>query len=957
MFRKIITYLLFISSFLFTILFFLLQGLTINSLSVPGVKITQLYIKLDKKLILDVEELVIKKQSNKKDSIRDIKKIINRLPIYLNYFKTIHIEKLKVDGNEFVIEINDDILFIDNKLLNIAAKPTFTKNRVTLDLYSLYLKDFDILLDGTVMLDYENLKMLFSGKYSRKDLFGALSIKADDKFIDFNVDSNEVKNIHFVKDFISLNPTVEKWMYDNVLGIYKLNNFSGRVSTKTFQPILKSFKGNATVSNAKIRFHDDVDYIKTKKLSVNFENDNLSFGLLKPKYKDIDINGSDVIIYNVSGKGPNIDVNLVTNHRLSQDILDIIKAYGANVPIIQLDGSTNSKLKINVDLKTSNVTTKGIFSLKKPANFKIGNLVFTAKSALVKLNNNKLNIENSSVQYNDNLDAVLDLELDTAVSRGTGIVQIKKFNIKKDDTGIINIENETSNFNVNFSNDVELDFKELLTTVKISDESIDVKMKNLENIYEKSQLLKSFNAKSGTLFLSILNLDDIKFKANVYNLELPLKDDGEYISSLNLEGSIKKDIINANTVDKRISLHMNDKEIDLTLNELDIELDASSSGIDKDIKLEINRANINIKDIYAFDVEKFNMTKNSEGLFFDGNIINLDLPLLDNEKAVKNLDISGNYINEKLYLNSVDNRFKLEVNEENKTFIEIDNYDISYDSNNSENIEDQNIELTGKNSTIIINTRKLLSTNYTLLLKGKKVELNSFYKNSIVKFNQDELGNRTIIANKLNDTIINKFFDTELISGGKVKLAASGKNDALKGKITFKENKIKNLAFINNLILFLNTSPALINPFLVIPTAVNIARKGVSVDGYYIKEGSVDFIYDLDKNIFNAHKINTKGSVVDFNGFAKLDFKNSKIKSTINVAFLKTYTNIVKEIPVINYIFLGDDNKITTKVDIKGKLDKPEYTTNLVEDGAKIPLDVIKRIFNLPKKAIDAITK
>ena len=105
MFRKIITYLLFITSFLFAILFFSFEGFTIDSLSLPGVKITQLYIKLDKKLILDVEEILIHKQSKGKNSVKDIQKLIDTLPLYLKYFQNIHIEKLKVDGNEFVIEI------------------------------------------------------------------------------------------------------------------------------------------------------------------------------------------------------------------------------------------------------------------------------------------------------------------------------------------------------------------------------------------------------------------------------------------------------------------------------------------------------------------------------------------------------------------------------------------------------------------------------------------------------------------------------------------------------------------------------------------------------------------------------------------------------------------------------------------------------------------------------------
>ena len=68
---------------------------------------------------------------------------------------------------------------------------------------------------------------------------------------------------------------------------------------------------------------------------------------------------------------------------------------------------------------------------------------------------------------------------------------------------------------------------------------------------------------------------------------------------------------------------------------------------------------------------------------------------------------------------------------------------------------------------------------------------------------------------------------------------------------------------------------------------------------------------------------------------------------------LASWADIVKNIPVINYIFLGDDKKVTTKVLIKGSLSNPEYETNLGKEGVSVPLDMIERIFKLPGKLFE----
>ncbi len=554
------------------------------------------------------------------------------------------------------------------------------------------------------------------------------------------------------------------------------------------------------------------------------------------------------------------------------------------------------------------------------------------------------------------------MNIDTTTSKASGKMKVNFFRINKDETNIIEIKNEVSNFDVNFTKDVNIYLKELLASISINDKAIDVKIDKLENIYDKSGLLKELKVKYGTLFLSIYELDDIKLKAEIFNMNLPIKRDNEYISSLNLIGTIKVNDIDIDTVDKNLSLHMDEKIIDLTLKNTDVVFDTSSSGFDefnKEITLNFNNSNIEIKDIYSFNTNEFKIVKNSIGLEFEGNIIKPDIPILKDGKKLENIEINGRYIKNKLNINSVDKNIYLEVKESGDITADIKNYDVLYDSSKESTIKDKKVVLTGKNSSIVINNKyRLLSNRYNFTNKDSEIMFDSFYNKSHINFKEDTSGLMKISATSLNGKLVNTFLNNELISGGTINVRASGSDKMLNGKISLKDNKVKNLTFVNNLILFLNTSPALLNPFLALPAAVDIIKnKGISINGYDLEKGNVEFNYDLNKNIFNASKIYAQGSLIDFDGYAILNFDNSKIDSKMNVSFLKAYTSIVKQIPIIGYIFLGDDKKLTTKVDIDGDLDNPEYNTNLIEDSASVPLNILKRIINLPRKTIDYITE
>ena len=99
------------------------------------------------------------KKSEVKSSIEDIKKNIELLPKVMSFFQEIDIKNLKIDGNEFLFFIDNDELYLDNKFINLVSSINKVSKQVEFDLKSLYLKDYGVLFQGLVKLDYFKMKL------------------------------------------------------------------------------------------------------------------------------------------------------------------------------------------------------------------------------------------------------------------------------------------------------------------------------------------------------------------------------------------------------------------------------------------------------------------------------------------------------------------------------------------------------------------------------------------------------------------------------------------------------------------------------------------------------------------------------------------------------------------------------------------------------------------------------
>jgi len=916
---------------------------------------------LDKKLIVDIENIEYKsKKSKVKNSFEDIKQNIDHLPNLLKIFQRIHVERLKIDGNEFTLSLNEEALYLDNKFINLSSKVKFLSNQVVFDLYSLYLKDVEVLFDGKVKLDYFKEQLNIFGKYFYKDIEGQINLEMNDKLAQFYLNSNSFKSLKFIKKFTRLPKEAEAWMYDNVEGNIQLKEFYGKFDLENNRLLENSLRGKAVIDKAKIRFHKDLKTVNTKRTELEYEKEKLSFKLVEPKYAKKSLKGSSVYIEHLtSEKKGQVVVNIKANTKLDKDILGILKAYDIKLPLVQKTGNTNASLTLKIPYSLNRgMSTNGKFIVKK-ANIDLNGFNFYTKSANVYLKGTKVEIRKADFVHKDMIKANLDLDINTQTLSAKGNALIKSFYIANKDDEIINIKNKKTPLSFSFKDDVKIQLDAINTNITIKDR-IYVSIKELDKIYDSSKLLQELSVRGGNIYLNIKDENDISFEGFVYGLDYPIYKKGKKVDSLNIKGSILNNLTRVNSSDGNVFAQIRNDKLSLVLKNLAIHIDTKNKQNQENIpKFDLKVNNVSLKlNNDTYHLTKGLATVSSKRVDFDAQVVNINnLPIKKNGREIKKLDVYGSVTSKLTDLKTKDKKLVLKIKND-KLNVFLDGYDVYVETDAMENEDEiSEFNIKAKNSNIYVNEKfKFLADNYDLRVRKDMVYFNLKHKKTAMTYKESSDGMVDVYANDISDEFINTIFDKKIIKGGKLMLLANGVKSKLKGKLILTDVKIENLAILNNILLFIHSSPALINPFLAIPSVVGAAANGgFNLTGYKATTGIAEFLYNKNKKTLAINKVVTVGNGIDFDGSGLINLDDMTLNSKIKLIFFKNYSKIVSSIPVVNYVLLGKNKRVETKINVFGPLENPKISTNLTKDAFSVPLNIAKRILTSPVELLNFI--
>jgi len=518
-------------SFIFLILcsvFILLQnGVYIDDISLPNLKVKKLYIKWDKKINITADEIKILQQNNKKSlkkiDIQKINSYFKKAILFNTWFEKIIINHIVfndtdasfkyIDGKKGFLNISSpnfllkSSLFFESKLLNIQ-----------LDNFYSYKQNINI--KGNIILDIYNLELISSLKTSiNNNAFLDIYLIANKNKLFYKIVSDKkIKSIIPIVDMFKLDKDIRYWLVDAMdVKDISLKYVYGWLDYKHIDQTYKHIYAKAILNKLNYTYDTKLDNISTTNTLVEFKNGILNikphnaytYGFFLDKsWLKIDFNKKEEFL----------TLYLKFNATLNKDILNLLERYKIKLPLKQNSGNVDTDLTLGINLRTLDVEAHGDFFTKK-GNFKYLGLNIDVFDTHVKLDNFNVKIKNMLAKYKQIATAKVDVDFDA--KNGNGDIYFRFKDINFSDMGLY------------LDNKKELDVTYHIST---NQDTIDIdnsqwKFKNYNIILDKQTIPLQLSTLSAKIPTTLLKVNDFlsayisgtaSINPNKFNLDVDL---------------------------------------------------------------------------------------------------------------------------------------------------------------------------------------------------------------------------------------------------------------------------------------------------------------------------------------------------------------------------------------------------------------------------------------------------
>lgn len=833
---------LFLFIFISFIIFILLlrEGVRIENISLPFVKVTQFYIKLDKKLIVSAKDVKIARQESQGTSLIQFINLAEQLPILNALFASISIQNLIYEDNTVHFLFKNNIFYIDSKYLTIDASLKQEKGILTLDIKDMILKDYNTELKGALHVNFNTEIYDFEGDYNILNITGHTKLLLENSKLSYKLDTKELHSIvpfmEYLNTKVSIEPQINDWIYKNIIAQkYKVENLEGVFDIKTLEYFPEHIKALAKLEDIEVAFRKNVPPAKVNKMDVVLENNTLMFKTDSASYQGKIVKEPKVYIYRLLSKGSGIIVDINSNSILDDDIHKILNAFRINIPIHQTSGSNHSNIILDVDFDPIGINNaNGIFQFNETL-LSLAGLELEAKNGIVSLENNLVNLENVHMKHKELFDINVSgsLDLNTKVFHGSAL--INTININLGEQQLLHVENQKTQ--------VQFEIQDKATVVSLLDLDTNLIFEkdratflihDIKHIIPHSQLLQTLEIKDANISIHTKDYKNFQAKANIKNLDTPLYKNGLHVRNLSLDIQTDSESFEASTLENSLQIQYKNG-LHVKIQDMDILQDLSANGTQKqDIDISLQANNVNI-----------------------------------------------------------------------------------IDKNSSHTIKSEFFELQKRNDITAFQSK---------------------YQGGTLHY---EKGEKYLYINiqKATSDFLNALANKEFIKNGNFDIMVDGKNEKeFDGMFFMSNTTIKDLKFFNNLMAFINT----------IPSLVVFKDPKFNENGYEVQDGFISFT--RKKNTLALNEIKLKGYSADISGKGAIFLDTDAINFELQISTLKSVSNILKNIPIINDIVLGEDGRIYTSISVKGTLEKPEISTNLLSETIFTPVNILKRTIQLPFK-------
>jgi hypothetical protein len=445
-----------------------------------------------------------------------------------------------------------------------------------------------------------------------------------------------------------------------------------------------------------------------------------------------------------------------------------------------------------------------------------------------------------------------------------------------------------------------------LKNVILSDNMIDVDIDG--KIYLKKQ--------QAELFLDIKRIKDKKNFVHIKEKKEKLLIDYK-----------KNFIFKLSSLDSKINFNRKENSISISIPDIN-----KIKPYLYDTPLDINSGFLTI-DSKDFDSYKYSGEFGSGECFFYTN----------DDSCLSRIKVDGVFSSKNFILNAFDMGLvynsKLSTIKLNRLNFDLEKFFDSYkkDNNSSKSKNRQKLEIIGTNSTIRYKDYKLITDKYSVKLdkKGNFSFIGNLNKDKVSI--QMSNGFLTIKAKKITDKILHPLINFTGLQKGRytIKILKNQENIS-KGIITIDGGVMRDFKTYNNIMAFINT----------IPSLATLHKPGFSKKGFKIKKGTIKFT--INKDILKLNSILIEGASATISGSGVLNLKTKNIRVDLIIMTAREVSKIIKNLPIVGHIIMGDNNSASVGLKIRGTLDDSKIKISAIKDLMLLPLEIIKRTINSP---------
>lgn len=811
-------------------------GLSINSIETHLFSAKQLYIKLDKKLIVKAEKIHIfeEKKEESEFDVNQVMDMAQKLKYLYFFFEEVDIAELAKGEERLSVAFRDGEFRAKHELFTIVLSIIKTEHTINARVNELILAGTDANVSMDLSIDTDSNQYNFAGTLESSRTYFEFILSATPKQAFFRLDNVIIKDIkhlfHFLKQsHINLGPNVTAWVSDKAAAKYYHFDFVQGALNLGKNVRVIGLDGTGFAEGLVVKIDKSIEDIKIPRVDMNLTTEKLDFNFNKASFNGKDISQSKIFIYDIAQpEKVGISVGIKSKElMLDEKLQALLNFYGIKIPLTQRSGKMTSDFLIKLPFSNpADNTYRGDFELEE-AEFNQTNLL--VHSGKVELKERKLFL-NDFVVSNDFLSSDLGASIDLVQRSGTFDANISSLYFD----GILQMADEPVTMSLSFKDDILLNIDEWGVQLNFT-EGLKLTSSNLAAFAPYSPLMQSFHITSiGHFALDTKDFENFNIRANNAHFDY---------------GLFKSDMQAYNN---------DDFVIDKRKNSLKIQ---TASGL-VNAQMEDNVVYVNAKNLYYRfkDTAQMNTPQS----------FNIDLQAKNFGLLLEDFDKTLHF--DSLNLSAYDGVINANAKKKNATF-------------------------------------ELRKSNRELYLK----------------------------AESMNDEFVNTFFRKYLVENGKFGLVIKGDNEkSFEGKIVFGNTYFKELQFHNQLISFIDTIPS-----LALFKSPTFNEKGLKV-----KKGVILFTRYKDDIGVNALTFN--GDSVDVLGVGDIDLKKNTIDAELELRMLKSASELISKVPILNQIILGKDRVIATQVVVKGSVDNPKFYSQIAKETLQLPFNIIKNIIEMP---------